>query len=218
MYGKLPEVLGMFKVDCKEYLSYQYLPIKLAYPDTSTLFYLHNITIERRLEPFRNLINFCCENYKSYITLQEWRKTYIYLTVKRCYQRNGKGFNREGFHSDGYLTEDINYIWSDSQPTIFNNSQFVLSEDDQLSLDQMYFQAKPENNITYPNNTLLKLDQYVRHRVGDILEGVRTFVKVSFSKDRYNLEGNSHNYELNYNWEMFPRRICRNIPQVKNVS
>lgn len=214
MYGKIPEFLGLFDIKPKEYLYYQYLPIKLAYPDTTTKFYLENIEIEERLEPFRYLINFCCEDYKRGISIQDWRYTYVYLTVKNLYQTNKNGFNREGWHSDGFLSDDINYIWSNSQPTIFNNSKFNLSKDDQKSLDEMGFQAKPENDFTYPVCSLLKLDQYVIHRVGDIQEGLRCFAKVSFSKNRYNLEGNSHNYLLDYNWEMCPRKLTRNIPNV----
>jgi hypothetical protein len=48
---------------------------------------------------------------------------------------------------------------------------------------------------------------------------MRTFVKVSFSYDKYDLVGNSHNYLLNYAWEMKERKDDRNIPQSKlNVT
>ena len=73
----------------------------------------------------------------------------------------------------------------------------------------------PENEITFPDCTILRLDEYNIHKVNDrdYFEGMRTFVKVSFSQDNYDLEGNSHNYELNYYWKMKPRKIERNIPQ-----
>jgi len=212
MYGKLPEVISSVEVNCKEYIYYQYLPIKLAYPDTTTLGSLQRFEIEPRLEPFRELIRICCLDYKKNITEREWWYTYVYLTSKNLYQKNGNGFNRSGWHSDGFLSSDINYIWANKQPTIFNNSPFNISQDDTRSLKELSEQAKPENDIIYPNNTILKLDQYVIHKVGPIEEGLRCFAKVSFSKNRYNLEGNSHNYELDYNWEMFPRKLTRNIP------
>ena len=41
--------------------------------------------------------------------------SYMYLTVKRQYQSKSKLFNRPGYHSDGFLTDDINYIWSDKK-------------------------------------------------------------------------------------------------------
>jgi hypothetical protein len=205
MYGKKPEFLGLFSLTPKEYLYYQYLPIKLKDG---------KITLEERLEPFLDLIYTCEENFLIDHTFEDYDNHYVYLTVKNLYQTNKCGFNREGFHSDGFLSDDINYIWSNYQPTIFNDSKFNLSQDDQKSLDEMNFQAKPENDFTYPVDSILKLDQYVIHRVGDIQEGLRCFVKVSFSKNRYNLEGNSHNYLLDYNWQMCPRKLTRNIPNV----
>lgn len=42
---------------------------------------------------------------------------------------------------------------------------------------------------------------------------MRAFLKVSFSKDKYDLLGNSHNYLMDYNWEMKARKEDRNIPQ-----
>jgi hypothetical protein len=58
------------------------------------------------------------------------------------------------------------------------------------------------------------------HKVAPVLVGgMRTFVKVSFSYDKYDLVGNSHNYLLNYAWEMKERKDDRNIPQSKlNVT
>lgn len=42
---------------------------------------------------------------------------------------------------------------------------------------------------------------------------VRTFVKVSISRDKYDLIGNSHNHLLQYDWPMRPRALTRNPPQ-----
>lgn len=218
MYGKTPDLISTIKLSCKEYLSYQYLPIKLSYKDSYTLGDISKIHLEPRLECFRELIEICCIDFKKNMSQQEYRHWRIYLTAKNGYQRENCGFNRSGWHSDGFLSDDINYIWSNKQPTIFNDSKFDISPCDERSLDEMSLQARPENNFTYPNYSLLKLDQYVIHKVGPIEEGVRCFVKVSFSKNKYNLEGNSHNYELDYNWEMYPRKLCRNIPNVNEIK
>lgn len=204
MYGKLPEVIDIIDINVEEMFSYTYLPIKLKYG---------KITVEDRLRIFLPLIYECESNFLKINTFQEYDNHYIYLTVKNLYQKENRGFNREGWHSDGIFTNDINYIWSSNQPTIFNDSRFDLSPCDERSMDEMIFQAKKENNKTYPNKTLLKLDQYVIHRVGPIEPGMRCFFKLSFSKDKYNLKGNSHNYLLDYNWEMRDRKIERNIPQ-----
>lgn len=75
-------------------------------------------------------------------------------------------------------------------------------------------QANSENEITYPSKSLLRLSQTVIHKVAENqASGMRTFVKVSISKDKYDLVGNSKNYLLDYNWEMRERKEKRNIPQ-----
>jgi hypothetical protein len=205
MYGQLPEVIGSFETQGGEYFSYQYLLIKLLG---------HNFyKVERRLHEFCPLIDIVVRDYIKTFGYEDHLDSYIYLTAKRQYQKKNCGFNRSGWHSDGFNSLDTNYIWTSSQPTIFNNSKFNLSKDDKLSLKEMEEQADPQNNITFPLNSILRLNQYVIHKVGEIEEGVRTFVKISFSKDKYDLEGNSHNWELSYNWTMRPRNKERNIPQ-----
>jgi len=209
-YGDLPKVISTnLQVDCKEMLFYQYLPIKLSNSS--------NIKYEKRLSVFDTLINNCILDFnKTLNSFKEFEEYYIYLTVKHMYQLKNSSYNRTGYHSDGFLTNDINYIWSNINPTVFNISDFDLTLDDKLSLIEMKDQANPQFDIMFANNTLLKLDQYNIHKVNDkIKEGMRTFFKLSFSKDKYDLIGNSHNYELDYNWEMKERQKERNIPQTK---
>lgn len=210
-YGELPKVIKEIKVDCKEMMFYQYLPIKLQ---GQKIF-----ETEERLYPFHALIMHCLNDFKNRYGVERFIESYIYLTAKRQFQSKTQLYNRAGYHSDGFLTDDINYVWSDSNPTIFNSSNFKLTLDDELSLKEMQEQALPENEVVYPNNTLLHLNQFNIHRVNEnIDDGFRTFIKISFSLDKYDLEGNSHNHWLNYKWEMKPRKESRNIPQtnIKN--
>lgn len=206
MYGKHPHKLGQHSVECKEMLFYQYLPIKLIGQSEPK--------IEPRLNYFGALIGVCCCDFIGVFGLDRYVQSYIYLTVKHLFQMPHCSFNRPGYHSDGFMTDDINYIWSDKFPTVFNDTNFRLSMDDSGSLVEMEQQANPENDFNYGNEILLRLDQYNIHKVGSITNSdIRTFFKLSFSKDKYDLEGNSHNYLLDYKWEMKPRRAERNIPQ-----
>ncbi len=205
-YGELPLELGVFKIKCDEMLFYQYIPIKLA--DKFPCIY------EQRLICFSELIDTICADFISDFGIKKYLDSYVYLTAKHLYQTPNNSFNRKGYHSDGFLTNDINYIWYDTNPTIFNTSNFNLNLDDKLSLMEMAEQANVENDISFNENTLLRLDQFNIHRVADTDKGgMRTFIKVSFSKDKYDLIGNSHNYHLDYNWKMVERKVERNIPQ-----
>lgn len=204
-YGSAPYLVSTRRVYITEFLYYLYMPIK--FPGMSLLKY------EDRLRPFESLINdskdFFCDN----ISYNEFIDSYCYLTVKRKYQGGDCYLNRKGWHSDGFGTDDWNFIWSDVQPTIFNSSNFNLSNDELWSMHDMECQADPKNNFTLPNNSLLALDQYCIHKVGEPINGVRTFFKLSISKDRYDLEGNTHNYLLDYDWPMRKRGRERNVPQ-----
>ena len=205
-YGQLPKVIGHTEVNCPEMMFYQYLPIKLSGSA--------DVKVEKRLLYFDTIIGKILCDYIGTFGLDMFFNNNIYLSCKRMWQDKNIQFNRAGFHSDSFMSEDINYLWSDSDPTIFNKSNFRLTQDDSFSLIQMTQQARKVNDVTYPNNSILRLNQYVIHKVNDQIDSghMRTFVKVSFSKDRYDLIGNAHNYELDYNWEMKPRKVERNIP------
>ena len=140
-------------------------------------------------------------------------KSNIYLTAKRLYAKPNCPINRPGYHSDGFLTNDINYIWCDIYPTIFNTSSYFLTEHHEHSLTEMEEQSLRENEIKYQPFELLRLNQFNIHKVAEIDKPtIRTFFKLSFSQEKYNLLGNSHNYLLNYSWDMKERQQNRNHP------
>lgn len=204
-YGELPKSLGVHAVDVNEMLFYQYLPIKLA-NETQPL-------VEARLWPFNSMIGTICCDFVGEYGLDSYKASYIYLTAKNLWQNPNCEFNRPGWHSDGFLTNDINYIWCNNNPTTFNSSDFNIPLDHKESIIEMGKQAIPSNNIRFSDNELLRLNQFNIHKVTEIKTvGIRCFVKVSFSKEKYNLIGNSHNYLLDYEWDMQPRKIERNHP------
>ena len=207
-YGELPKELGIFEVPCQEMMFYQYLPIKVKNHV--------NPIYESRLKCFDQLVGAVCCDFIGEFGLDRYMNSYVYLTAKHLYQPPNTSFNRMGWHSDGFLTEDINYIWCDKYPTIFNTSEFNLTLDDSLSMREMEKQALEENDFQFKENQLLRLNQFNIHKVAPITDGcMRTFVKLSFSEDKYDLVGNSHNFEIDYNWEMKQRGESRNIPQSK---
>ncbi len=187
-------------------LFYQYLPIKLPH--------LTNPVYEERLKCFDELVGAICCDFIGRYGLDAYVESYVYMSAKQLYQSGNCPYNRPGWHCDGFMSDDINYVWSDKNPTEYNTSDFKLTMDDQLSMFEMEQQANPIHTFTYPNNTLVHLNQYNVHRVAATQEqGIRTFLKLSFSKDRYDLIGNSHNYLIDYDWEMKERKAERNIPQ-----
>jgi hypothetical protein len=205
-YGQLPKDLGQHEIICDEMMFYQYLPIKMPGEN--------NPVYEDRLRCFDRLVGVVCCDFIGTFGLDAYVSSYLYLTAKYMYQVPGCSYNRPGYHSDGFMTDDINYVWCDKNPTVFNTTDFALTMDDSGSLVEMEQQAEIEKEISYPENTLLRLDQFNIHKVADVKKpGMRTFLKLSFSHDRYNLIGNAHNYLLKYEWLMNTRKEERNIPQ-----
>jgi hypothetical protein len=210
-YGALPKPLGIHQADCREFMFYQYLPVKLAGATS--------LAVEPRLKCFENILGVVSCDYVGFRGLDAFVAAHVYMTAKCMVTAPGAPMNRPGWHSDGFLTDDINYIWSDCLSTVFNHSRFELTLDDQASLEEMAEQADPWNDMSHEAGTLLRLDQFCIHRVAQAhMPIVRTFLKVSFSPDRYDLIGNSHNFLIDYNWPMRERGIARNVPQHVTVS
>lgn len=204
-YGKLPEMLGCCHLrPFEEVMYYLYLPLKLAGMPVIP-------AIEPRLRPIGPLL---LAIYND-LGREKWVENNIYVTAKRMFCGAGSTPNRPGWHADGFGTEDLNYIWYDSVPTIFNISRFNITEGDHVkSLQEFDAQARPENNVVLPVRHLLRLDPYVVHRVADTPEEqiMRTFIKISVSKERYNLKDNSRNPDLPTNWKYYDRATVRNDP------
>lgn len=204
-YGELPTFLDKVMVKCEEMMFYQYLPIKLQGEI--------EITREHRISIFDELIGKCTCDYIGVYGLDNYINSYIYITAKHMYQLPGCSFNREGWHCDGFMTDDINYIWSNVNGFTFNNGIFNLSKDHNLSIEEMEDQNDFRFNGIVEDNELVRLDQYNIHKVSEILDPcLRTFVKISISKDKYNLIGNSINVMLDYDWGMRKRDSIRNHP------
>jgi hypothetical protein len=102
----------------------------------------------------------------------------------------------------------------------------MLSDDCDESLRQMekigrFAEAYNHAGMrTYPDKHLLRLDNKVIHRSPVGFEpGMRTFVKVSLSHDRYNLKGNSINHLLpQTHWPLVDRQEVRNHPATREAD
>jgi len=205
-YGQLPKVVDYIECINEQMMFYQDMPIKFP-KDISC-------KIEKRLMNYYEVISSSCNNFIETFGMKEYESRYVYVSVKYLFQKKDCSYNRMGWHSDGFMSDDITYIWSDKFPTIFNTSNFVLTQNHEASLKEMQEQADEKNNTNYLENTLVRINQYNIHKVADVTEdGMRSFVKVSFSKDKFDLLGNSHNYELEYKWDMKLRNTNRNVPQ-----
>lgn len=197
-YGDLPEDLGLIDLSPVEMLFWMYCPISTPgkgyfLPDNLIQFWPIVLAAAQR-EP---------------TSVDQ----YVYLTAKTLWVAGDYIGNRPGWHSDGFGTNDVNYVWCDRAPTEFFADAFTLPDDCQDAMAQMTARAEGKTLVTYPDKHLLRLTPSVIHRApATFEEGMRTFVKVSISPDRYNLEGNSINHRLAERWPLVPRDVVRNHP------
>lgn len=208
-YGNAPADLGEIALDPQEMLVYLYLPIMM--PKAVEGAHNQGLRIPDQLRFLAPLINATIEDAARSLDLEEH---YVYLTAKTLWVEGNFSGNRPGWHADGYGSNgDLNYIWANMNPTEFAVQKFEgIPDDDFQSMVAMEEQIDPQQIKTYPDCHLLRLDESVVHRVNpDIKPGMRTFIKISISKHRFNLKMNSHNYLFDYKWQMHDRGDVRNL-------
>lgn len=214
-YGALPADLGHIPLDPVEMMCWLYCPISL--PGSTS------IILPGNLKQFAEIV-VEARNDSPY----RFKAGYVYLTAKTLYVSGTFIGNRPGWHSDGFGTNDVNYIWCDRAPTEFLHLDHLalLSTDCDESMREMEALVHLRNSygskiVTFPDKHLLRLDPSVIHRspVG-FTAGMRTFVKVSVSDDRYDLIGNSINHDLPAShWPQVKRKMERNHPaSVRDTS
>lgn len=208
-YGKAPIELGLIELDCPEMMFWLYCPI--------TLKGKVEVCIPDNLRCFTPLIAaVLCD-----IGPESALDNYIYITAKTIHVSPSSPGNRPGWHVDGYGSNgDLNYIWSNKNPTEFAVQEFIdIPDDDEESLWAFEDQVNIPSIQDGVNCHLYKLDESVVHRVGFVQEtGVRTFVKISVSQHQFRNEGNSHNHNLGYDWDMISRSQRRNLDAPDTTS
>lgn len=203
IYGSKPVDLGLIDLDPKEMMYWLYCPIKLVGQSL--------VTVPDNLEQFMKIIN----AVRCDVGSERWNASYVYITAKTLFVTADNPGNRPGWHSDGFMTSDLNYVWSDTNGTLFWEPEQLVDfvQDHSLSLEEMQKAAETGPVRSYADKHLLKLDQSVIHRVADVtVPRVRSFVKVSVSYDKYDLVGNSINHDLAPNWKYYERKADRNMP------
>lgn len=199
MYGALPEDLGLIDLAPTEMMFWLYCPIKT--PESLT-------TLPPNLRQFQPILDRIMVR-----DTDRYADQYVYLTAKTLWVTPSNPGNRPGWHSDGFGSDDVNYIWYDGRATEFMEDSFDLPENCDNAMEIMAEYANHTVIVTFPDKHLLRLTPSCIHRAPvDFEPGVRTFVKVSISPDRYNLEGNSINHGLGETWPLMPRRSERNHP------
>ena len=199
--GSAPSILGEFIPDePPEMMFYLYLPVKMKFDN--------NLYLPNRLKRYMPILSFVRQDNP------DLKDRYVYLTAKTMFVDPSSPGNRPGWHLDGFGSGgDLNYTWADSNPTQFVIQDFVnIPNDDLKSMTEITDQVQDENIISYPNNSIIKLDETIVHRVNpEVNPCLRSFVKVTVSRHKFAKVGNSHNHLIDYNWKLTERNPKRNL-------
>jgi hypothetical protein len=206
-YGVLPEIVANIPIKVTECMYYLYMPIKMPHGD---------IVVPPRLEQFNPLLEKITDKYVG-TTL--WDDSYLYITAKHMLVNPNFWGARGGYHSEGFGTNDINWIWYDKNPPTFSKTKFNVSNNPRKSLQEFTDQANYKDEVRYREHSLLELPPKTVYKVTPVTRYFQsTFVRYTLSKDKYNLIGNSHNYGIDYNWRMFERSPDRNYPSFPELE
>lgn len=203
IYGKLPVFLGQFNIRLPEVMYYLYLPIQIEYSD---------FRLPGALKCCEPLIAAAME-YSNDIGRPNHYYKYVYLSARKGWATPDSPLNRPGWHCDGFGTDDQNFVWWDGAGTRFAIQEFKgIVSDHNRSLTQFDEQVKPWAVCTFDQHSLFALDPSVVHATPVIKPPgeMRSYVKISMSDQRYNLENNSHNYLFEYDWPLSKREMGRN--------
>ncbi|MGZ2448537.1 hypothetical protein ACVIRO_001291 [Rhizobium ruizarguesonis] len=215
IYGAEPKDLGRFDLDTAEMMFWLYTPIKMPG--------MWMETPPQQLVKYDPLLDVVRFDVIDTFGEKRWTDSYVYLSVKILHVTPDAPGNRPGWHSDGFLTDDLNYIWADRNPTEFFISDQPISvpADHKLSMELFDVAASlplAGDHLEHAKiSHLYRLDQTHIHRVSlNVESGKRAFIKVSVSDKPYAQLGNSINYDLPAHPRPSVERIAeRNCPQGK---
>ena len=191
--GGNPKMIKTIKLDPQEYCNILYLPIYIEW---------QGFKIPKRVMPYLPIIKEIPVEYN-----------YMYITIKHQYvEAQGYG-NRPGWHVDGFLSNNKEYVWCSREPTEYISiSEYEEVAEHETALENFNRLGTARRIQSLHPETLYFLGKTI-HRTPKIIEGgVRTFVKISCSNEKFNLKGNAVNELLKYKWKYYDREITRNHP------
>lgn len=208
-YDGSPREICNWEVDNSEFMLWLYLHVKLPFG---------KVMLPDNVKKFNGILDIVKGSLDS--VDNKWKESYIYLTIKSMVVSEDNVGQRLGWHSDGFMTEDLNYIWSDVKDltTRITSGVLNLTQCHSKSLQEMedYKDYLLELSYQVKENTVYLLNESVLHEAVRPTKPVfRNFVKVTVSDKLYKLDGNSVNHLLGDYLpnSLVKRNETRNCPQ-----
>jgi len=139
----------------------------------------------------------------------------FYLSLKHTMVPKGQPQTRPGWHTDGYGTDDLAFLWCDAVPTLFLKQAMRVSENDERALSRMNEFADVTKSEHGLPGRVYGMDDTVIHAPSSSYHlQPRRFMKLSVSRYAYDLKGNARNRLLPTEWQPTRERgVNRNQPE-----
>lgn len=143
---------------------------------------------------------------------------YFYLCAKHTLVGKDSQQTRPGWHTDGFGTDDLSFLWADCLATTFLYQAMRVNVDSDIgSMVLMKTEAKDANARQGYDQTIYGMDDTVIHAPTINTTGeprARRFLKLSVSRYPYDLAGNARNPLLQTPWQPNRKRVAhRNNPE-----
>jgi hypothetical protein len=148
-----------------------------------------------------------------------WSDYYTYITIDCKEIELGEQQRHGGLHVDGFQGIRIdpktkitrNYVMTTNGGTRFYPQPFIVVDEEKFNVFQG-FDLQAEDYIVAEENLAYFMDAYTVHESGiSERKGLRTFLRVTYDLKKFDRLGNTHNSMLDYQWEMFDRKVHQTV-------
>lgn len=157
-----------------------------------------------------------------------WKDYYTYLTVDSTYvspaeqQRHG-GFHVDGFQGERHSTKHKltrNYVATNNGGTIFWAQPFICADPKKFNIFQGFELQVDSEPLVAKENMFYFMDALTVHESGFAqYKGIRNFIRLTYDLKPFDRLGNTHNPNLDYNWDMVKRNVWDNVqtPKITDI-
>ena len=153
-----------------------------------------------------------------------WKDYYTYITVDNRPVKVGEQQRHGGLHVDGFQGTRINpktkitrnYVATTNGGTQFWNQPFVVADPAEFNVFKGFDLQIDGNPFVAKPNTFYFMDAYTVHESGFAeFDGDRIFIRLTYDLKKFDRLGNTHNPNLDYDWEMVERTTQQTVRNPK---
>lgn len=157
-----------------------------------------------------------------------WKDYHTYLTIDVKNVMTNEQQRHGGLHVDGFQGERIidktkitrNYVGTTNGGTQFWNQPFKVVDPAKFNVFEGFDLQRVGMPFIAVPDCFYFMDAYMVHESGYAdHDGLRVFMRLTYDMKKFDRLGNTHNPNLDYNWDMVERHVWNHVttPTVENL-